>query len=96
MDIKDSLIALAVIVVWGVNFYFMKLALNEVSPMVLGMPAEQRANAWGVLPTVLAFLESRIARDWMKPHPGEEFDPVRFALAAVVYLVVALVKPERF
>ena len=37
MDIKDSLIALAVIVVWGVNFYFMKLALNEVSPMVLGM-----------------------------------------------------------
>ena len=37
MDIKDSLIALAVIVVWGVNFYFMKLALREVSPMVLGM-----------------------------------------------------------
>lgn len=37
MDIKDSLIALAVIVIWGVNFYFMRLALWEVSPMVLGM-----------------------------------------------------------
>ena len=37
MNLKDSLLILLVISVWGVNFLFMKLALNEVPPMVLGM-----------------------------------------------------------
>ena len=37
MDIKDSLIALAVIVVWGVNFYFMKLALSRSCSKMLAM-----------------------------------------------------------
>ncbi|UOO81282.1 EamA family transporter [Uruburuella testudinis] len=37
MNLKDSLLALTVIAVWGVNFFFMKIALDEVSPMVLGM-----------------------------------------------------------
>ena len=33
----DALIAAAVIFLWGVSFYFMKLALAEISPMVLGV-----------------------------------------------------------
>ncbi|MFV0435015.1 MAG: type IV secretory system conjugative DNA transfer family protein [Leucobacter sp.] len=55
---------------------------------VINMPPEQRASQWGVLPTVLAFLESRAARGWMKPAPGEEFDPVAFVLGrGTLYLV---------
>lgn len=37
MTAKDWLIALGVIIAWGVNFLFMKFALYDVSPMVLGM-----------------------------------------------------------
>ena len=37
MNIRDSLLILLVIAVWGVNFLFMRLALDEVPPMVLGM-----------------------------------------------------------
>lgn len=37
MTAKDALLAAAVIVIWGVNFFFMKLALNEISPMLLGV-----------------------------------------------------------
>ncbi|OPH38293.1 hypothetical protein B5J94_03925 [Moraxella lacunata] len=36
MNKKDTLLAGAVIFLWGINFYFIKLVLNEVSPMVLG------------------------------------------------------------
>lgn len=56
---------------------------------VINMPAEQRATQWGVLPTVLAFLESRDARAWMIPDPEKDrFDPVEFVLEQqTVYLV---------
>ncbi|MFD5600797.1 type IV secretory system conjugative DNA transfer family protein [Leucobacter sp. NPDC058333] len=55
---------------------------------VINMPPEQRAAQWGVLPTVLAFLESRSARDWFSPAKGEEFDPVSFVLEKqTVYMV---------
>ncbi|GAA1621984.1 TraM recognition domain-containing protein [Leucobacter chromiireducens] len=55
---------------------------------VINMPPEQRATQWGVLPTVLAFLESRAARAWMKPAPGEQFDPVSFVLQKqTIYMV---------
>lgn len=37
MPIKDYLILASVIIIWGINFLFMKLGLNEVSPSVLGM-----------------------------------------------------------
>lgn len=37
MTAKDWLIALGVIIAWGMNFLFMKFALYDVSPMVLGM-----------------------------------------------------------
>lgn len=37
MSKKDTLIALGVILAWGINFMFMKFALFDVSPMVLGM-----------------------------------------------------------
>ena len=37
MSIKDSLIALAVVLLWGVNFFFIRLGLTEMTPMVLGM-----------------------------------------------------------
>lgn len=48
---------------------------------VLQTPPEQRASQWGVLPTVLAFMESRSARAWMIPTGADdEFDPVRFVL----------------
>ncbi len=56
---------------------------------VLNMPADQRGTSWGVLPTVLAFLESRSARAWLTPVEGEEgFDPIRFFLESeTLYLV---------
>lgn len=56
---------------------------------VINMPHEQRASQWGVLPTVLAFMDSRSARDWMKPVDGEEqFDAVKFVLdSETVYMV---------
>lgn len=55
---------------------------------VLNMPPEQRASQWGVLPTALAFLESRSAREWMTPEPGTEIDLVDFVLnRGTLYLV---------
>ncbi|WP_336653497.1 MULTISPECIES: type IV secretory system conjugative DNA transfer family protein [unclassified Leucobacter] len=56
---------------------------------VINMPHEQRASQWGVLPTVLAFMDSRSARDWMKPVDVEEqFDAVKFVLdSETVYMV---------
>lgn len=36
MLLKDKLAALAVVFIWGINFYFMKVGINEVSPMILG------------------------------------------------------------
>lgn len=47
---------------------------------VLGLPAEQRATSWGVLPTVLAFMSSRAARWWMKPGEDETIDLAKFVL----------------
>lgn len=37
MTNKDKAIALGVVFVWGINFLFMKLALDSISPAVLGM-----------------------------------------------------------
>ncbi|MDO4878319.1 MAG: EamA family transporter [Neisseria sp.] len=37
MDVKDGLVAALVIFLWGINFYFTKLALLEISPMMLGL-----------------------------------------------------------
>lgn len=37
MNFKDGLIALAVVLLWGVNFFFIRLGLTEMTPMVLGM-----------------------------------------------------------
>lgn len=37
MTVKDSLIALSVVLVWGVNFFFIRLGLTEATPMVLGL-----------------------------------------------------------
>lgn len=55
---------------------------------VINMPPEQRASQWGVLPTVLAFLESRSARKWMLPEEGEGIDLVDFVLnKGTLYLV---------
>lgn len=47
---------------------------------VINTPPEQRTSQWGVLPTVLAFLESRSARKWLMPERGKGFDPVAFVL----------------
>lgn len=54
----------------------------------INMPPEQRATHWGVLPTVLAFLESRSARKWMTPTPKTACDLVDFVLRRqTLYLV---------
>lgn len=56
---------------------------------VINMPPEQRAPQWGVLPTVLAFLDSRSARDWMKVGQDDaEFNFAEFILhKGTVYLI---------
>lgn len=55
---------------------------------VINMPPEQRGSSWGTLNTVLAFMESRAARDWMKPDQDSVFDPVRFVFEKeTLYLV---------
>lgn len=55
---------------------------------VINVPPEQRASQWGVLPTVLAFLESRAAREWMTPDDATRFDIVDFVLQReTLYLV---------
>lgn len=36
MLFTDKLAAFAVIFIWGINFFFMKVGVNEMSPMVLG------------------------------------------------------------
>lgn len=36
MLLKDKLAAFAVIFIWGINFFFMKLGVNDLSPMLLG------------------------------------------------------------
>lgn len=55
---------------------------------VLGLPHEQRATSWGVLPTVLAFMESRAAREWMKPGKGETVDLAEFIVRRGTLYVV--------
>lgn len=37
MNAKDYLLILLVVAVWGINFFFMRLALDEIPPMMLGM-----------------------------------------------------------
>lgn len=37
MDTKDALLIAAVVGIWGINFFFMKTALADVPPMVLGL-----------------------------------------------------------
>lgn len=55
---------------------------------IINLPHEQRATSWGVLPTVLAFMESRAAREWMKPDAGEAVDLVQFILQrGTLYIV---------
>ncbi|MBL3685669.1 type IV secretory system conjugative DNA transfer family protein [Leucobacter zeae] len=55
---------------------------------VLGLPPEQLATSWGVLPTVLAFMDSRAAREWLKPTTEERVDLVRFLLdRGTLYIV---------
>lgn len=36
MLLKDKFAAFAVVFIWGINFYFMKVGLSEMSPMILG------------------------------------------------------------
>ena len=36
MLLKDKLAAFAVVFIWGINFYFMKVGVSEISPMMLG------------------------------------------------------------
>lgn len=36
MNLKDRLLIALVIAIWGVNFLFMRLSLNEMPPMILG------------------------------------------------------------
>ncbi|MBC68654.1 MULTISPECIES: EamA family transporter [Acinetobacter] len=36
MLLKDKLAAFAVVFIWGINFYFMKVGISEISPMMLG------------------------------------------------------------
>ncbi|MBF7688586.1 EamA family transporter [Acinetobacter rathckeae] len=36
MLLKDKLAALTVVFIWGINFYFMKVGISEMSPMMLG------------------------------------------------------------
>ncbi|WP_066802149.1 EamA family transporter [Moraxella oblonga] len=37
MNLKDYLILSSVVLIWGVNFLAMKIGLNDLSPLVLGM-----------------------------------------------------------
>lgn len=37
MNARDWLIAVGVVFAWGINFMFMKFALMDISPMVLGL-----------------------------------------------------------
>ena len=36
MLLKDKLAAFAVVFIWGINFYFMKVGVSEIHPMLLG------------------------------------------------------------
>lgn len=36
MLLKDKFAAFAVVFIWGINFYFMKVGISEISPMMLG------------------------------------------------------------
>lgn len=55
---------------------------------VLSQPADQLAMSWGVLPTVLSFLESGAARWWMEPAEDERVDLAEFVLQrGTLYLI---------
>ncbi|NLA66137.1 MAG: TraM recognition domain-containing protein [Leucobacter sp.] len=55
---------------------------------VINMPPDQRAAQWGVLPTSLAFLSSRVSRKWMKPEEGANIDLKQFVKdKGTLYLV---------
>ena len=43
----------------------------EALKAILEQPPEQRSTSWGVLPTVLGFLESEAVRWWLRPQEGE-------------------------
>lgn len=57
----DWLIALGVIVAWGINFMFMKFALLDISPMVLGM----LRFAFLIFPAMLFFTRPDAKWRWL-------------------------------
>lgn len=58
---KDWLIALSVVLIWGINFIFMKIALHDVSPMVLGM----LRFAFLLMPALLFLARPKVALRWL-------------------------------
>lgn len=61
MSKKDTLIALGVILAWGINFMFMKFALFDVSPMVLGM----LRFALLIVPAIFFLPRPKVAYGWL-------------------------------
>lgn len=61
MSKKDTLIALGVILAWGINFLFMKFALFDVSPMVLGM----LRFALLIIPAIFFLPRPKVAYSWL-------------------------------
>lgn len=58
---RDLAAALTVVVVWGVNFVVMKLALRDFSPFQLGAAR----YVFAVLPLILLVKPPRIAKQWV-------------------------------
>ncbi|MDO4435446.1 MAG: EamA family transporter [Cardiobacteriaceae bacterium] len=61
MTITHRLIALAVILIWGINFLFMRLALNEVSPLILGI----LRFTFVLLPAIFFFPKPQVSWRWL-------------------------------
>lgn len=61
MTRTDQLIAAAVVFIWGINFMFMKIALDDISPMVLGM----LRFMFLMLPALLIFKRPEVPWRWL-------------------------------
>ncbi len=61
MLLKDKLAAFTVIFIWGINFFFMKIGINEVSPMILGFLRFLMV----IFPAILFIKIPKVAWKWL-------------------------------
>lgn len=98
MLLKDKLAAFAVIFIWGINFFFMKVGVNEVSPMILGFLRFLMV----VFPAILLIKLPQVGWKWLLLYGVvSNFGQFAFMFSAIntgmpTFLVALVVQSQAF